>query len=213
MLDQRSEAAAFAILCRVGPVLRHEVAGLMQPVRMLVTVLERRTNKPEVDLAATAESISTISLLTKQASAGCMSAFEWIAPPNNASMNLRVGVDELKKLLALELSASALTLENAIPYETLDVPQSFVRLVLIGALLAFSDSQRVPSTLRISTEASALSLSLAPKQGVVMDATHFDSHQRRIDFADAESLAMSFGLTTERGEGWFRIELPTSSSE
>jgi hypothetical protein len=213
MLDQRSEAAAYAILCRVGPVLRHDVAGLMQPVRMLVTVLERRTNKPEVDLAATAESISTISLLTKQASVGCMSAFEWIAPPSNASMNLRVGVDELKKLLALELSASALTLENAILYESLDVPQSFVRFVLIGALLAFSDSQRVPGTLRIAIEGSVLLLSLEPKQGDVLSATHFDSHQRRIEFADAESLAMSFGLTTERGEGCFRIELPTSSSE
>jgi hypothetical protein len=212
MLNQRSEAAAYAILRRIGPVLRHEVAGLMQPVRMLVTVLERRANKPEVDQAAIVESISTISMLTKQASVGCMSAFEWIAPPSNASMNLRTGVDELKKLLALEFSASALTLENAIPYDTVAVPQSFVRLVLIGALLAFSDSQRVPSTLRIAIEASALSLSLAPDNGDEREPTHFDRHQRCIDWADAESLAMSFGLTTERGEGWFRIELPTSLS-
>jgi hypothetical protein len=212
MLDQRSEAAAYAILCRIGPVLRHEVAGLMQPLRMLVTVLERSANKPEVDRAATAENIHTIDMLTKQASAGCINTFEWIALPGDAPLNLRVGVDELKKLLSLELSASALKLENAIPYDTEAVPQSFVRLVLIGALLAFSDSQRVPSTLRIAIEASALSLSLVPDKVDERQPTHFDRHQRCIDWADAESLAASFGLTTERGEGWFRIELPMSSS-
>ncbi len=211
MLNHRSEAAAYAILCRVGPVLRHEVAGLMQPVRMLVTVLERRANKPEIDRLATAENINTISILTKQASAGCMNAFEWFATPNDASMNLRDGVDELKKLLSLEFSVNALTIENIVPYETAAVPKSFVRLVLIGALLAFSDSQRVPSILRIAIEASVLSLSLTPDKGDERNPSHFDRHQRRIDWLDAEALATSFGLTTERGEGRFRIELPTST--
>jgi hypothetical protein len=212
MLNHRSEAAAYAILCRVGPVLRHEVAGLMQPVRILVTVLERRVNKPEIDLAATAESVSTISMLTKQASAGCMNAFEWFAPPNDASMNLRDGVEELKKLLSLEFSSSALTLENAVTYDAGAVPKSFVRLVLVGALLAFSDSQLAPSTLRIAVDAAALSLILAPDNVEERNPTQFDRHQRCIDWVDAESLATSFGLTTERGEGWFRIERPTSTS-
>jgi hypothetical protein len=208
MLNPRSEAASYAILCRVGPVLRHEVAGLMQPVRMLVTVLERRANKPEIDRAAFAENISTISILTKQASAGCMNAFEWFALPSDASMNLRQGIDELKKLLALEFSSTALTLENAVPDEAGTVPKSFVRLVLIGALLAFSDSQLVPSTLRIAIDASTLSLTIASKNVDERNTTQFDRHHRCIDWADAESLATSFGLTTERGEGWFRIELP-----
>jgi hypothetical protein len=212
MFNHRSEAAAYAILCRVGPVLRHEVAGLMQPVRILVTVLERRANKPEIDHAAIAESVSTISMLTKQASAGCMNAFEWFAAPNDASMNLRDGVEELKKLLSLEFSVNALTIENIVPIDTAAVPKSFVRLVLIGALLAFSDSQRVPSTLRIAIEASVLSLSLAPDKGDARNPTPFDRHQRCIDWLDAESLATSSGLTTERGEGWFRIELPTSTT-
>jgi hypothetical protein len=212
MLNSRSEAAAYAILCRVGPVLRHEIAGLMQPVRILVTVLERGANKPEIDRAAIAENVSTISMLMKQASAGCMNAFEWFAAPSDASMNLRDGVDELKKLLSLEFSTNALTIENIVPYEIAAVPKSFVRLVLIGALLAFSDSQRAPSTLRIGIEASVLSLSLAPDEGDERNPSHFDRQQRCIDWLDAEALATSFGLNTERGEGWFRIELPTSTS-
>jgi hypothetical protein len=212
MLNHRSEAAAYAILCRVGPVLRHDIAGLMQPVRMLVTVLEKRANKPEFDRAATTENISTISMLTKQASAGCMNAFEWFAPPSDASMNLRAGIDELKKLLALEFSLSALTLENAVPYDSDAVPKSFVRLVLMGALLAFSDSQLAPSTLRIAIDASTISLILVPDNIEELNPSPFDRHQRCIDWLDAEALATSFGSNTERGEGWFRIELPTSTS-
>jgi hypothetical protein len=213
MLDLQSEAAAYAILCRVGPVLRHEVAGLMQPVRMLMTVLERRANNPETDRVATVDNINTINALTKEASSGCMNAFEWFAPPNHAAMNLRTGVDELKKLLALELSASALTVENAIPYDTAPVPKSFVRMVLIGALLAFSDSQPKPSILHIGIEGAALSLALVANDDLVsVSTTHVTPQARSLDWTDAEALAAAFGLATERGEGWFRIELPRTQN-
>ena len=37
--DRLSEAAFYAVLRRMMPVLRHDVAGAMQPLRMLLMVL------------------------------------------------------------------------------------------------------------------------------------------------------------------------------
>ena len=40
--DRLAEAACYAVLRRIAPVLRHDVAGFLQPVGMLMTVLQRR---------------------------------------------------------------------------------------------------------------------------------------------------------------------------
>ncbi|MBC7649266.1 MAG: hypothetical protein H7197_09170, partial [Vitreoscilla sp.] len=65
--DRLAEAACYAVLRRLMPVLRHDVAGALQPVRMLLMVLERRMQAAEPDLEAIAKNVTSLSTLTKQA--------------------------------------------------------------------------------------------------------------------------------------------------
>ena len=213
--DRLAEAAFYAVLRRMMPVLRHDVAGAMQPVRMLLMVLERRTQAPEPDLAAIAKNITSVSALTKQATADCIGALEWIGSSQDAHVSLRSGVDEAIKLLAMELSASGLELVNCVADDSATAPQSFVHSALVGALLAFCDQGVAGGTLQATYafadtgQAGQLRLEMllsdTAKLPTSMDIVR---KYRLIDWPDVEAMARSFSVRLERGDGWLTLGLP-----
>ena len=213
--DRLAEAAFYAVLRRMMPVLRHDVAGAMQPIRMLLMVLERRVQLPGPDLQAIAKNVTSLSTLTKEASADCINALEWIASSHDAQVGLRGGVDEAVKLLAMELSASGLELVNGITDDSACAPQSFVRSVLMGALLAFCDHRTEGSSLQVTYAAADCHPSgqlhlrmLAGSGGTTPALLDVVRKYRLIDWPDVEAMARSFGAKLERGDGWLRVDLP-----
>jgi hypothetical protein len=193
-------------------VLRHDVAGLMQPVRLLSTVLERRLLKPDLDREALINNATSLNALLKEASAGCMNAIGWMAVPSedleNSQVNLQRTVDDLSKLLALEFLARSITLVNGIMDETRAVPQSFMRTVFMGLLFEFCDSRAGSGRLDISLLEGKLLLRFvgdpedqSPLNESVMNPS------RPIHWQDVDAIAESFGWVLSRGEGWAAIDL------
>ena len=213
--DRLAEAAFYAVLRRLVPVLRHDVAGAMQPVRMLLMVLERRLQAPEPDLEAITKNVASVSALTKKASADCIGALEWIGASQDATVSLRSSVDEAIKLLAMELSANGLELVNGIADESAAAPQSFLHSVLMGALLAFCDQRTVGSTLQVTYAAAnshqhgRLALRMLPDDAGKLPASlDIVRKYRLIDWPDVQAMARSFSVKLERGDGWLTLELP-----
>lgn len=227
--NRLAEAACYAVLQRIGPVLRHNVAGLMQPVSMLMVVLQRRVQMPEPDLPAITKNVTSVSALAKEATAGCMSVMGWIASREDANVSLRTSVNEAAALLAMELSAHGLEISNTISSDAVTVPQSFFRSVLVGALLAFCDQRIAGSTLQISLNTEAgngsttnqLTLRMLPGHApAVPDVSGIpdwteppavDRPVRHIDWSDVEAMAGLFGVTVTRGAGYLAVGLPTTS--
>ena len=224
--DRLAEAACYAILQRIAPVLRHDVAGFLQPVRMLMMVLQRRVQMPEPDLQAIADNVASANDLTMEAAAGCMNAMGWIGASEDAAVSVSSGVNEAAALLAMELSNHGLEIHNTISDDAVAIPQSFFRTVLVGALLAFCDQRMVGSTLQISMETeggntpAANRLMLRMLSGDVADvasagssgAPGLDRQSRRIDWTDVEAMAGPFGVAVARGEGWLAVGLPQEVS-
>jgi hypothetical protein len=224
--ERLAEAACFAVLRRIAPVLRHDVAGLMQPVGMLMMVLQRRVQMPEPDLQAIAKNVTSVSALAKEATAGCMNAMGWMASREDAAVSLRSSVNEAAILLSVELSTQGLEISNIIPDDSAIVPQSFFRSVLVGALLAFCDQRMVGGTLQISLDAEAgnnttanrLMLRMLPRDASAVPGVPeipeltvspaIDRPSRSIDWADVEAMAGSFGVAVARGEGYLAVGLP-----
>ena len=213
--DRLAEAACYAVLRRLMPVLRHDVAGVMQPVRMLLMVLERRVQTAEPDLQAIAKNVASVSALTKKASADCISALEWIGSSQDAHVSLRSSVDEAIKLLAMELSANGLELINGIADDSATAPQSFLRSVLMGALLAFCDQRTAGSTLQVTyaaadgNQSSRLELRMLPDDAGNLPASlDIVRKYRLIDWPDVQAMARSFSVKMARGDGWLTLELP-----
>ncbi len=214
--DRLAEAACYAVLRRLMPVLRHDVAGAMQPVRMLMMVLERRVHAPEPDLQAIIKNVASVSALTKQATADCINALGWIASSEDTYVSLRSSVEEAIKLLAVELSAHGLELVNGITDDSATAPQSFLRSVFMGALLAFCDQRSVGTALQVSFEAATHShqSSRLHLRMLLDDAQHPPASRdivrkyRMIGWADVQAMARSFSVKLERGDGWLTLELP-----
>ena len=217
--DRLAEAAFYAVLRRLMPVLRHDVAGAMQPVRMLLMVLERRLQIPEPDLQTIAKNITSVSTLTKKASADCIGALGWIASSEDIRVSLRSSVDEAMKLLAMELSANALELVNGISDDSATAPQSFLRSVFMGALLAFCDHRVAGGSLQVTFEAAAADSQQSGRLQLRMlpDATQKSPASldivrkyRLINWSDVQAMARSFSVKLERGDGWLTLELPVA---
>lgn len=215
--DRLAEAARYAVLRRVLPVLRHEVAGSMQPVRMLLMVLERRVQTTDPDLAAITKSVMSLSALTKKATADCMGALGWIDSSQDRHVSLHDSVDEAAKLLALALSVNPLALVNGVADGSATAPQSFFRSVFMGALLAFSDQHVAGGTLEVTFQNAAANNQHLGQLQLRMRPTDANKpppcadmvrEPRMIGWPDVQAMARSCGVTMAQGDGWLTLELP-----
>jgi hypothetical protein len=212
-LQQRlAEAASYAVLRRVAPVLRHDVAGFMQPVGMLMMVLQRRVQMPEPDLQAIAKNVASAGALTKEATTGCMNAMGWMASRDDTSVGLHEGVDEVVRLLALELSARGLTAINAIESDTAHASRRFFRSVFAGALLAWYDQTTGAGVLHITASSQAghaeLKVNFEPNDNAALPESA--TVKRPIGWDDVEAMARASSATLLRGEGWLSLKLDHS---
>jgi hypothetical protein len=214
--DRLAEAARYAVVSRLMSVLRHDVAGAMQPGRMLLMVLEKRLQNAEPDLQAIATTAASVSVLTKKATASCMGALGWVAPAEDANVGLRSFVDEAIGLLALELSVNAHTLVNSIEDESASAPRNFLRSVLMGALLAFCDQHVEGGALQVSfkpqrsnsSPAGELDIRVQAGTAATTPALHEVVRKYRlIEWADVEAMAQASGVHMARGEGWLTLGL------
>ncbi len=216
----RADAARYAVLQRVAPMLRHDLAGALQPISMIAVVLQRRLQMPEPDLAALGKTATNVGTLVKEASAGCLDAMDWLAPREDTAIEVEAGVSGILKLLGVELTTRNLDAAMDIPAHTVAVPQSFFRTVLAGALFALADEGR-GGTLHIGFEPDSQPSvggngSLMLRVAAGNDDAAIESLSpgqpggkfRRIGWTDVEAMAESFGATTSRGEGWVSLGLP-----
>lgn len=221
--ERLAEAARYAVLQRIAPVLRHDVAGFMQPVGMLMMMLQRRVQMPEPDLQVIAKNVASANALTKEATVGCMKAIDWISNRENTNVSLRSSINEGAALLSMELSSQGLEISNIISDDAAAVPQSFFRSVLVGALLAFCDQRTAGRILEISLETDAendaavnrVMLRMrpgdAPEVPGLTGLLGMDRAARRIDWSDVEAMAGSFRVSIVRGDGWLAVALPKCS--
>ena len=207
--ERLAEAASLAVLQRIASALRHDVAGFMHPVGMLAMVLQRRVQMPEPDLQAIAKNVMSVSALAKEATTGCMNAMDWMASREDACTSMYAGVDEVVRLLALELTGCGLSAANDIAEDKARLPRRFFRSVLAGALLAWCDQNPGAGVLRISgsSDANEAELKLQFEADDTALATDAGSPQRRIGWDDVEALARASGATLSRGDGWLRLQL------
>ena len=216
--DERwAEAARHAVLGRVQPGLQHDVAGAMHPMLMMLAVLERRVQKPEPDLAAITQGVLLLSASVKKATADCISALAWANSSPDPRVSLRDGVDQAAKLLALDMSENALTVVNGVADDSATAPQSLMRSVFVGALLAFCDQHAAGGALEVtfheaaadSPHAGRLQLRLLPGDVVKPPPCPDGARKlRMIGWPDVQAMAGSCGVEMAQGDGWLTLDLP-----
>jgi hypothetical protein len=203
------------------------MAGAMQPIGMILMVLQRRLQAPVPDLQAIAKNVASIDSLTKEAMAGGLNAMGWLTPREDPALSVRRGVEEIVELLAVELASNGLEPVNEVAEDApgapvaLVAPQEFFRSVVAGALLAMCDGGKESgksagaALLHMSLEGDAarepsqvrLMLRRMPNAAAVAEPMPLPK-ARPIGWDDVKAMAAGFGAEVTHGEGWVALSLP-----
>ena len=185
------EAASYALLRRLAPVLRHNMAGALQPVSMMSTMLERRLKKPDPDIAALAMNSSQLNALAREASDDLMGLMTWLAPKANDLVTLVAGVGEAAGLVTTELSFRGFTVINQVDVVQVELLRSVTRNVFMAAVIAMTDATTAPANVILASQLGdnelVLTISIQPLQGEALQGGALP--YRKLEWEDVQALA------------------------
>ena len=186
-----AEAARYALLRRLAPVLRHNMAGALQPLGMMSAILERHLQKPDPDLAALARQSSQLTKLAREASNNCMGLMTWLSPNTSDLVTLAAGIEEAVGLVMNELMFKGFTVVNQTRDVQTNLPRSLTRNVFVAALMALTDTATAPANVVLAAQLAdsdlVLTISVQPLQGELLPGGNVS--YRNIEWEDVQALA------------------------
>ena len=194
------EAARYTLLRRLAPAMRHEIAGALQPLKMVSAVLSKRLQVPEPDLAALVKNSNVMGQLLREASVVCTELTNWLAPRQDEKLPIQNGVNECIKLLRTDLMLRGFTIELAAEAAVADLPAAALRQVFSICVLALTDLTLSPACISISFQESEnevlTRVRIEPVDGEEPHA-EFASY-RPLEWDDVQLLAGAEGVGLKR---------------
>lgn len=186
-----TEAARYALLRRLAPVIRHDMAGSLQPIAMVAGMLERRLQKPDADLEAVLKNARDIVELCKGAAASGVNLMGWFAPKDDPLVAIDTGIAECLGMLATELSFKGFSIVNKTAGLDGELPLSALRNAFTAAVIALTDAAAGPRTVVVEAEPlnGGLSIRISLKNTQVSSSFPAGKPYRRIEWNDVEALA------------------------
>jgi hypothetical protein len=212
--DRMAESARYAVLTRLAPMLRHDVAGALQPLGMLTALLQKRLQAAAPDMVAIAKNGESIHVLGKEAAATCLAVMGWLAPKAEEGVSAQAGAQELLTLMETELFLHGLVGVNDIPADEARFSRLFFRGAFAAALLALCDHSAGAGSVQVGMQdlhgAAGLCLRFAPD--ALTPPAQPVQRQRRIGWEDVQALAAAAGVAFAQGENWVALQLPVESA-
>lgn len=189
--DRLAEAARYALLRRLVPVLKHNMAGALQPLCMISAMLEKRLQKPDPDLATLASTSSKLNTMSREASDHCLELITWLAPRPNERVTAAAAIEDAARLLMTELSLKGFTVVNQMGDMQTELPRSVTRNVFLAALMALTDAATAPANVVLAAQLvdseMVLTISIDPVQGELLPDVALS--YRNLEWEDVEVLA------------------------
>lgn len=227
-LKRDAEASRYALLRRLAPAMRHQMAGALQPATLMAALIEKRLKAAAPDLPAVAKTSSDLRQFATAATRSSLDLMGWIAPDPEARVLLDKGVQEGLHLVATELSFRGFKCASQTQGMGLEVALSPMRGVFAAALLALTDAAAKPANVVVTaqpeghdvvvtvtlmpfdtagTAATASEIATAPDEEFQLSIAAY----RKIDWSDVEAMAAADGLAFQHGPTTVRLRLPIPS--
>lgn len=186
-----ADSARYALLRRLAPALRHNLAGALQPLKMMSALLEKRLQNPDPDIAAVRKNSSQLNKAASEASKGCMDVMTWLAPSVSDMVSVTSAIEDAAGLVMNELSFKGTTLANKVGDLPAELSRSLTRNVFLAALLALTDTavSQAIVVIEASLEGAELVLTLSMEAGAGEPLTSGGSGYRKLDWADVKAIA------------------------
>ena len=205
------EAARYAVLRRMGGAIRHQIAGSLQPVSMMASMVERRVQKESPDLEVLRRNSAEMSLLARAASSECVALVGWLAPPQEEPVALGQCVEECLHLLATEMSLRGFAVVNELSHGHTLVARSTLRTLLPAALMALTDASDRHAQVRVRSmdgvDRVTLALTLSPVEAD--EPPGLAKAYRAIGWSDVRALAAAEAVDVRLVADGAQVTLPT----
>ena len=167
------------------------MAGALQPLSMMSTMLEKRLQKPDPDLAALARNSNQLNTLAREAATSCMDLMTWLAPKTSDLVTVAAGVEDAAGLVMTELSFKGFSVVNQIGDVPGELPRSLTRNVFMAALLALTDAAAAPANVVLAAHLEGsevvLTISVQPVPGELLPGGA--PSYRNLEWDDVQALA------------------------
>lgn len=192
--ERLAEAARYALMRRLLPAIRHNIAGTLQPIGMMSAMLERRIKAATPDLAQLGKSAQGLNTLSREAAAVSLNLMTWLAPKDNDLVAVNSAVEESLGLMATELSFRGFAVVNQTAEAVSMLPKGILRSVFTASLIALTDSTDSAASVVVSAEGETgnirLTISLEP--GGTPELAAMGSRMpiyRALQWADVQAIA------------------------
>jgi hypothetical protein len=201
------EASRYALLQRLTPAIRHQVAGTFQPVMMLASMMQKLAQTPNADLEKIGAHCASLSSFSRSGASSSLECFSWFAATERVDINVHEGIKECLGLVATELALREFTVINNSQLCDQVWPREAMRNVFMAALLAVADAAASPAELVISSVpgAESLALMLSVHSANAAIACEPVPIYRKIEWLDVELLAEAEGVSVERTADGVRL--------
>ena len=149
-----AESARYALMRRLLPAIRHNIAGALQPVGMMAAMLERRMKGVSPDLVQLGQNSQALNALSREAAATSLSLMSWLAPKDNELLAVGAAVEESLALMNTELSFRGFVIVNQAADSQLQLPRGVLRSVFTASLIALTDRTQDAATVVVSAAQS-----------------------------------------------------------
>ncbi len=208
--ERLAEAARYALMRRLLPAIRHNLAGTLQPIGMMSAMLERRIKAAAPDMAQLAKNTQALSTLSREAAATSLNLMTWLAPKDNELIAVNSAVEESLGLMATELSFRGFSLDNQATEAVAKLPKGMLRSVFTASLIVLTDTFEPPAGVVVSVEGEAagtlLRITIAaavPNEGVT-GGNRMPTY-RALQWADVQALADAEGVHMEHAPDFVQL--------
>src|SRR5689334_15559808 len=211
-----AEAAHYALMRRLAPVIRHNMAGTLQPIAMVAAMLERRLQKADADPEALLRNARDIVALSKEAAASCVDLMSWLAPKEKRLVQADAGIAECLGMVVTQLSFKGFLVIDNTGGIAARLPQSALRNVLTAALIALTDAAAAPCKVLVQAEFAqgilSLHLDLKPHDDVEPMRAADKPPYRLLEWRDVQALASQESVRLARGENRVTLRFEASAA-
>jgi len=197
--ERLAEAARYALMRRLLPAIRHNLAGTLQPIGMMSAMLERRIKAAAPDMALLAKNTQALTTLSREAAATSLNLMTWLAPRDNELIAVNSAIEESLGLMATELSFRGFSLNNQTTEAVAKLPKGMLRSVFTASLIALTDTVEHPASVVLSVEGEAgdtrlrITTAAAGPNELVALGNRMPTY-RSLQWADVQALADAEGV-------------------
>lgn len=214
--ERLAEAARYALMRRLLPAIRHNLAGTLQPIGMMSAMLERRIKSAAPDMDQMAKNTQALTTLSREAAATSLNLMTWLAPRDNELIAVNSAVDESFGLMATELSFRGFSLENQAAGTAVKLPKGMLRSVFTASLIALTDTVEQPASVVVTVDGETSStrlritmVALGAKEPVVL-CNRMPSY-RCLQWADVQAIADAEGVALEHAPHFVQLQYAGTS--